>query len=87
MNPLLRLHRKLTPVKAAMMTMMRPSFRVPSSRSIGICSELLDLTSSAARELAGGGADAEIEFRGGVDKNSFLLGTSSIADRSSAMIA
>ena len=85
-NPLQRLPRKLTAVKAAMMTMMRPSFKLPSSTSIGIANELLDFESSATS--TGG---AVVEFRGGEDENSvvsaLLEETNSIVVKNSAMIA
>jgi hypothetical protein len=85
MKPLHKLPRKLTPVKAAMMTIMRPSFKTPASKSIGICIELpeTDFVSPRART----GSDTEIEFRGGEGKDSFLLaGTNSMAYNSSDMM-
>lgn len=67
MNPLHRLLKKLTPVRAAMMTIMRVSFKVPSSRSMATCDALgeTDLLSSAACEGERTGPAREIKFRGG----------------------
>lgn len=85
-NPLQRLPRKLTAVKDAMMTIMRPSFKLPFSMSIGIGNELLDFVSSAAST-----GTTVMEFRGGEDKSSdvsvLLVGTNSIAVKNSDIIA
>lgn len=41
-NPLLRLLRKLTPVRTAMMTTIRPCFNIPCSKSIDAWREVSD---------------------------------------------
>jgi len=67
------------------MTMIRPSFKPPFSRSAGTCKEISgdDLVSSGARTRP----DREIEFRGGVGRSSVLLvGTNSMVDKSSDMM-
>jgi hypothetical protein len=89
MNPLHRLPKKFTPVRAAMMIIMRVSFKVPSSRSMGTCDALseTDLLSSVACGGERTVPPREIEFRGGERENSFLLvGTNSMAVKSSDMV-
>jgi hypothetical protein len=88
-KPLHKLPKKLTPVRTIIMTMMRPCFKLPSSRSRGTRDELpeSDLVSSVAREPAGTGPGTEMEFLGGIGDNSFLfVGTNSIADKNSDMM-
>jgi len=88
-NPLLKLLRKLTPVRTAMMTTMRPCFSPPSSRSNGTRGELSDTNCAfaVARDPVCSGLDTEGKFSAGAGDESWLLaGTNSIEDKSSNMM-
>jgi hypothetical protein len=82
-NPLQRLPRKLTPVRHAMMTIIRPSFKPPSSKSIGTCIELTESDLVSARGNTG--PDTKREFGGGegLRDSVLLVETSSMADNRS----
>jgi hypothetical protein len=71
-NPLVKLLKKLTPVRTAIMTTMRPCFGPPSSRSNGASIGIsgTNCTFAVARDPACSGLDTEGKFSAGAGDES-----------------